>query len=234
MKRSKCLPDGGAIYTVNFEDTVAELQAAINFAKDFVEIARDPEAKKLWHEVYPSLSEAQPGMSGAVIGRAEAQVMRLSAIYALLNKSRLIRPEHHRAASAVWRYCEDSARWIFETGTGNKNADRVLAALKAAGKKGLTKWQITSEVFNRHATKFEIDEALRLLHSLKLARCERESTATRHAERWFYMAQGREECEESVKKDGKTVDTSHTSHPPPSHNASSAESAPVTEEAVDI
>ena len=87
VKRSKCLPDGGAIDTVNFEDVVAELQSAVNFAKDFVEIRRDPEAKILWHEVYPRLSEAQPGMSGAVIGRAEAQVMRLSAIYALLDKS---------------------------------------------------------------------------------------------------------------------------------------------------
>ena len=36
-----------------------------------------------------TLSEAKPGMSGAVIGRAEAQVMRLSAIYALLDKSAL-------------------------------------------------------------------------------------------------------------------------------------------------
>jgi len=82
VKRSKCRPDGGAIHTVNFEDVVAELQAAVSFAKDFVEILRDPEAKRLWHDVYPRLSEAQPGMSGALIGRAEAQVMRLSAIYA--------------------------------------------------------------------------------------------------------------------------------------------------------
>lgn len=37
VKRSKCLPDGGAIHTVNFEDVVAELQAAVSFAKDFVE-----------------------------------------------------------------------------------------------------------------------------------------------------------------------------------------------------
>jgi hypothetical protein len=155
-------------------------------------------------------------MSGAVIGRAEAQVMRLSAIYALLDKSRLIRPEHHRAAMAVWKYCEDSARWIFETGTGNKNADRILAALKAAGEKGLTKWQITADVFNRHTTKLEIDEALRLLFSLKLADRIGESTGGRPAERWFYKALRREESEESRSGEAKAADTSHTSHPPPS------------------
>ena len=98
VKRSKCLPDGGAIHTVNFDDVIAELQAAVDFAKDFVEISRDLEAKKLWHQDYPALSEGKPGMLGAITGRAEAQVMRLSAIYALLDKSRLIRPEHHRAA----------------------------------------------------------------------------------------------------------------------------------------
>jgi hypothetical protein len=59
VKRSKCLPDGGAIHTVNFDHIVTELEAALGFAKDFVEIVRDPEAKKLWHEVYPALSEAQ-------------------------------------------------------------------------------------------------------------------------------------------------------------------------------
>ena len=92
VKRSKCLPDGGAIHNANFEDVVAELQSVVNFAKDFVEIRRDPEARMLWHEVYPHLSEAQPGMCGAVVGRAEAQVMQLSAIYALLDKSPMIRP----------------------------------------------------------------------------------------------------------------------------------------------
>ena len=45
-------------------------------------------------------------MAGAVTGRAEAQVMRISAIYALLDKSRLIRREHLEAAIALWEYCE--------------------------------------------------------------------------------------------------------------------------------
>src|SRR5437762_3189358 len=126
VKRSKCLPDGGAIDTVSFEDVVAQLQAVVDFAKDFVEIFRDPDAKTLWREAYPDLSEGKPGMLGAITGRAEAQVMRLSAIYALLDKSRLIRPEHHRAALAVWKYCEESACWIFGTNTGDRNADKIL------------------------------------------------------------------------------------------------------------
>jgi hypothetical protein len=194
VKRSKCLPDGGAIHTVHFEDVVAKLQAAVSFAKDFVEIRRDPEAKILWHDVYPRLSEAQPGMSGAVIGRAEAQVMRLSAIYALLDKSRLIGPAHHEAAMALWRYCEQSAEWIFGTGTGDRNADKILRALRHADA-GMTKTEISVEVFNRHASSAEIDEALRLLHGLHKVSYQTETTGGAPLQRWFFSAVTREKSE---------------------------------------
>jgi hypothetical protein len=194
VKRSKCLPDGGAIHTVNFEDVVAELNGAVSSARDFVEILRDPGAKKLWHDVYPRLSEAQPGMSGAVIGRAEAQVMRLSAIYALLDKSRLIRPEHHEAAMALWRYCEQSARWIFGATTGDRNADKILRALRHA-QTGMTKTEISVEVFNRHASSAEIDEALRLLHGLHMADYESEATGGAPLQRWFFSAETGEKSE---------------------------------------
>src|SRR5262245_45377948 len=214
VKRSKCLPEGGAIHTVNFEDVVAELRSTVNFAKDFVEISRDPEAKKLWHEIYPNLSEGKPGMLGAIIGRAEAQVMRLSAIYALLDKSALIRPEHHHAAMALSRYCEQSAKWIFGTSTGDRNADKIVRALKVAGEQGLTKWDITRDVLNRHATTFEIEEALRLLHRLGLARRTEEKTKGRPAERWFSQAHPREESEESSPDGEETINTSLSSHPP--------------------
>jgi len=184
VKRSKCLPDGGAIHTVNFKDVVSGLQSAINFAKDRVEIVRDPETTKLWHAVYPRLSEAQPGLGGAVTGRAEAQVMRLSAIHALLDKSHLIRPEHHEAAMALWRYCEQSARWIFGTSTGDRNADKILRALRHASN-GMTKSEISADVFNRHASSADIDEALRLLHGLSMAGYRAEASGGAPIQRWF-------------------------------------------------
>src|SRR4030095_6347743 len=188
VKRSKCLPDGGAIHTVNFEDVVAELQSAINFAKDFVEISRVPEAKNPWREAYPDLSQGKPGMLGAITGRAEAQVMRLSAIYALLDKSPLIRPEHHHAAMAMWKYCEESARWIFGTTTGDRNADKILVALRHAPN-GMTKTEISAEVFNRHASSAEIDEALRMLHGLNMVSYRVEVTGGAPLQRWFFSVE---------------------------------------------
>jgi len=205
-------------------DLVERLKEAVEFAQTAGKLKRDDTARELWAGVYPKLSEGKPGLLGAITARAEAQVLRLSMIYALLDCSTIVEVEHLRAALALWLYCEDSARWIFETGTGNKNADKILAALKAAGQEGLTRLQITNEVFNRHTTKFEIDDALRLLHSLKLTVRKLEGTATRPAERWIYKAQQREVCEKSNLGDGETGDTSHSSHPLPSKNTSSAES----------
>jgi hypothetical protein len=222
VKRGKCLPEGGGAPAM--ADLVERLKRAVEFEKNARELNRDDATRELWAQIYPALSEGKLGLLGAITARAEAQVLRLSLLYALLDCSARVQLEHLRAALAVWRYCEDSARWLFQTGTGNKNADRILGALIATGEKGLTKWEITSEVFSRHATKFEIDEALRLLHRLRLAQCKREATATRSAERWFYKPPLCELCEELRPKNGKTGDTSHSSHLPPLENSSTSDS----------
>ena len=130
--------------------------------------------------------------------------------------------EHLRAALALWDYSERSAAWVFETGTGDKNADRILGALRVAGEKGLTKEQITADVFKRNVPAFDIDEALRLLHSLKLAYRVKEKTGGRDRERWFYNATGHELNEVSPQADGKAEDTSFSSYDQPSQHASSA------------
>jgi hypothetical protein len=184
VRRSKFLPEGGAIGSVNFNDVVTGLKQATDLANDFLEVRRDPEAAELWRAAYPALSEPGPGMAGAVTSRGEAQVMRLSAIYALLDSSRLIRVEHHEAAMALWDYCRQSAKWIFGTTTGDRNADKILRALRHAPN-GLTKTEISAEVFNRHASSADIDEALRLLHGLKMADYKVETTDGAPVQRWF-------------------------------------------------
>jgi hypothetical protein len=170
------------------------------------------------------LSAEKPGLFGKITARSEAQCLRLSDIYALLDCAPLLRVEHLKATLEAWRYCEDGARWSFRAGTGNKNADRILAALAAAEKKGLTKWQITSDVFSRNTPKHVIDEALRLLYRLKIAFREMEGTATKTAERWFFNCKSYEEYEEFPPRTPQTGNTSYSSYVSQSKNASSAES----------
>jgi hypothetical protein len=63
---------------------------------------------------------------------------------------------------------------ICPTSTGDRNADKILRALRYAPK-GMTKTEISAEVFNRHASSAEIDEALRLLNGLKIVRFQLEA-----------------------------------------------------------
>jgi hypothetical protein len=114
------------------------------------------------------LSEGQPGLVGALTSRAEAQVLRLSVIYAVMDKSPVVRPEHLLAALAFWDYAEDSARYIFGNASGNPVADRILSALKDAGAAGMTSTQI-SGLFSRHAKAGQIHAALNELETAGLA-----------------------------------------------------------------
>lgn len=182
-KRSKSLPRGGQIPSI--EEFSEPLGEALLHAQTCGELRRDDEAEELWAQIYPELSEGKSGLLGAITARAAPQILRISGLYAVLDCSFVITVPHLKAALACWRYAEASARWIFETGTGNKVADRILAALIAAGPTGLTKTQIVSDVFNRNVTKFTIDEALWLLHHLGLGYCKMETTRGRSAERWF-------------------------------------------------
>ena len=116
-KRSQSLPDGGALSTVDFQPLVDRLRAALAFAKMSGEMQRDAAARAAWHAVYDMLSEDQ-GLANTILARAEAQVLRLSMLYALLDQSRIIQHAHLNAALALWHYAEESAAYIFGEATG--------------------------------------------------------------------------------------------------------------------
>jgi uncharacterized protein DUF3987 len=182
VRRSKMLPFGGKWNTVDTAPFTRRLKAALQFAASRVEIRWGEDAKAAWRKVYGPLSEGKPGLFGAVTGRAEAQVVRLAALYAAMDESEEIHAGHLEAALALWDYCEESARYVFGDATGDATADQIADALKA-NPKGLRRTEI-SGIFGRHKTADEINRALtRLLKSGKVTR-EEEGTAGRPAERW--------------------------------------------------
>lgn len=122
-------------------------------------------------------------MYGACTARAAALTLRVSLIYALLDGSAEIRREHLSAALEVWRYCDDSAKYIFGDRLGDPTADEILRALRAVPA-GLNRSEI-SALFDRHKSSSEISRALMVLHSSGRARFERVPTMGRPVERWF-------------------------------------------------
>ena len=90
VKRSKALPEGGNIRQVDLRAITERLVQAVSFGREAGEIKRDEGASEIWKKVYAGLSEGKPGLWGAVTGRAEAQVIRLASMFAILDKSNLI------------------------------------------------------------------------------------------------------------------------------------------------
>ena len=178
VRRSKELPEGGMVPEIQLHALADRLKRVLTFARTVTTVRRDDEARALWASVYHDLSEAKPGLIGAVIARAEAHVLRLSLLYALLDESAVIRVEHLRAALAVWDYCERSAVLIFGDKLGDPTADRILEAIRQAGTAGMTENDLY-ELFGRNKSANERTRALQFLLSLGLIQADKEETGGR-------------------------------------------------------
>jgi len=185
-KRSKYLPDGGRPDEKALTDLRRQIGLAVFHSRTREELRRDEAASAHWRVIYRELSEGQPGLLGSMTGRAEAQVMRLACLYALIDACQAITLEHLKAALALWRYCLDSARFIFGDSLANPIADDLRLALREAGALGLTRAEMSREVLGRNRSAREIRHALDLLHELNLAWTEAERTGVgRPVERWY-------------------------------------------------
>lgn len=182
-RRSKLLPEGGN-FTLS-PALLARLRKAYEFAKKAGRLQKSDKAKKLWARVYQRLSGGKPGLLDTVTSRSEAQVMRLACLYTLLDRHRTIKTQHLLAALEVWRYCEDSARYIFGDSTDDPVADELLVLLRK-NPEGTTRAEIYQH-FGRNKPKAEISRSLSTLQEHGLARMEREKQphSKRPIETWF-------------------------------------------------
>jgi hypothetical protein len=201
VQRSKFLPDGGDWDHVDLGPLISRLKNVVAFARGVGEMRRNSEARSMWHEVYPQLSRERGGLFGALTSRAEAHVLRLSCIYALLDQLTDIQRCHLEAALALWKYCEDSAEFIFGTALGNQVADQILKALEKAPE-GLTRNDLR-ELFGRHRSSEEIGAALRILGEHDMVVFEKESTAGRPVERWFATSEQARKARKARKGSGE-------------------------------
>jgi hypothetical protein len=163
-KRARLLPDGGNLTDEDFQKLAEKLKLAIEAARKIGRLTRSEEARALWHEVYPKLTGNRAGSFGAITSRAEAQVLRLSMIYALLDGSLQIELRHLKAALECWRYCQDSALCIWGDFTQGELAEKIRVALTVAGVVGLTRSQLNNALGGR-ITADEFDPELRKMVS---------------------------------------------------------------------
>jgi hypothetical protein len=165
VRQSKLLPDGGLLPESERTRLGHLLSVALEKARQIDRMGRNPVAEEIWKEVYPDLSSDRPGLTEAILSRAEAQVLRLSMLYALGDGTASISGEHLEAALAVFRYSRDSVQHIFSGMTGDPVADRILRELSDGD---LTDMEIYN-LFGRNVKASRLEQAKELLRRLGLA-----------------------------------------------------------------
>lgn len=180
VRRSRILPFGSELPGEVSSALARRLAMAIGTASKIERVTMNDSARAIWISVYCDLSEGHPGLLGAITGRAEAQVVRLALIYALLDGKREIDAPHLLAGLAVWEYAETSARFVFGDALGDPIADVIVAALRDGPK---TRTELR-DTFGRHRTRNQIERALQTLLELDRVAVERTATEGRPSELW--------------------------------------------------
>jgi hypothetical protein len=181
VRRSKELPFPSEPEQSAMRQLAGRIGQIIERGRAISLIELSPDAREGWKAVYHDLSADHPGLARALLGRAEAQVMRLAALYAVLDGQSVMALVHLQAALALWDYAEASTRLIFGDSTGDPKADMILRAVRASGE--LSDSQV-SDLFGRHMTAAKLDRAKDSLLAANLIHCETVETSGRPRVVW--------------------------------------------------
>jgi hypothetical protein len=98
VRRSRLLPHGGNLDPAALDHLAAHVQHAAERARRVGILRRSPAADQLWEAVYTSFATGPSGLAGALVARPEAQTLRPSVVYALLDGSSVIQVPHLNAS----------------------------------------------------------------------------------------------------------------------------------------
>jgi hypothetical protein len=196
-RRSKLLPQGGQFSRLYKSEQWKGLQERlaknIDTYEEQVHMERDTDADEIWgvneHPemgLYKELNRPRIGLWGAVTARAPQMVLRLALIIAGVNGDKKIRTEHLDAATEIWRYCDDSCKFIFGDKMDDQTAIDIMEALRKMQPAGLTRTSIY-KIWSRHQKRGDIDRALLWISHTGIARCEKLETGGRPTEMWYAL-----------------------------------------------
>ena len=182
-RRQRLLPDGGNPDPLHNTGLDRLLAAALRQARTADQVRLDTDARELWHHAYRKLATEPPdGIVAQITARAEAHVIRLALLYALVDGQRQIRPAHLTAALALHDYAARSAAWALTGATGEPLAEQIHAALRQHPS-GLTRSQI-SQALNHNQPAGQVDHALHALHATGRVTAAQIPTGGRPAQLW--------------------------------------------------
>ena len=181
-RRHRLLPEGGHPDPLAGTGIEARLGRHLTAAQHTGQVRLDPAARLEWCDAYTALSEADDGLVGSLCARAEAHVLRLAMLYALIDGDNTITTAHLHAGLALWDYAARSVAWATQAATTDPVAEQIHTALTASPD-GLTRTQLR-DLFARNLPAARIDTALVALGQTGRAHRRRHTTAGRPAEIW--------------------------------------------------
>ena len=186
VRRSKILPRGGTIDDLKVHKLARKIADRVASARAVGFYGRTDAFWEHWDQggIYERLTEDRAGLWGVITARAEANVLRLALLYAALDGARMIDLPHLESALALWRFCDDSAGYLFGKTTADPAANKILKALRAS-ENGLTRDEIYRSVFAKNASKETIERALATLLKARLAYPLTTQTEGRPVEAWY-------------------------------------------------
>jgi hypothetical protein len=182
VRRVRLLPEGGHPDPLHGTDLPDQLTRHLARGRSAGHLHLDDATRRLWHDIYARLTEPANDLAGAVCARAEAHVLRLALIYALINGHRAIRAEDLHAALALHDYAARSATWTLADHSGDPLAEQLHAAL-ATHPDGLTRTQLR-DLLHRNQPAGRIHDALEELAATGRATRHTRRTGGRPAETW--------------------------------------------------
>jgi len=182
VRRVRLLPEGGDPDPLKGTGLSRYLTSVLAHAHTAGRVTLTPDARELWWQLYPQLTQPADGLLGQLTARAEAHVIRLALLYTLLDGQKTIQPEHLTAALALWDYAARSAAWALGEATGDPLAEHIHAALTRSPD-GLTRTQIR-DLCQRNLPADRVEQALATLAAAGRAHQQRTLTGGRPAELW--------------------------------------------------
>jgi hypothetical protein len=130
VRRRGLLAFPGRMADESVFDLARRLASIVEQARNRHHVSLHADTARLWQTLYPEISKDHSGNYGVVTARAEAHVIRLALLYALLDGAFMIEPAHLRAGLAVWQFCDASAAYIFGGRQADPLAEKIIQALR--------------------------------------------------------------------------------------------------------
>lgn len=162
VRRNKLLPIADPVPDSIYNNTVQSLKGVIDWLDhlDNRVLQFNESALILWKEIYQMLANADYGEKiNNLTARAEAYILRLSLLFAILDKSKYVTSRHILAAQAIWDRNVQSIRFLFgEDKESNKLMNEILEGLRKYG--NMSQSDIYKKIFNCNVDIKRIKRAL--------------------------------------------------------------------------